>query len=513
MSAASPLPGRRDLVMSLIGLVIVVATGIFYRAVVGTSTTSLGAGPLFALGFLSIVGVVAGQFATIVGLPRLTGYLIAGIIVGPQLAGFITRSDVDSLGLVNARALALIALQAGAEVTLPILERIWKSLTWAAIANVVFMVGGCGVVFYLLAGQVPSLAGVPTGAVIAVSVLWGVFSFTRSPSVTLAILADTRAKGPMSEWALGLVVVLDVLVLPIFTGSLTFARSQLEGMPFEPAVFLELSHELWDSVLAGIAGGLVLGFILRLVKTNRVLIVVVVGSLVTASCAYLRLDTLFVFVVIGFVAVNVVGVGEVLLHATERTSGAVFVVFFALAGAKLDLEALKTLWPVALALTVARIVLTIIASHVGHALAKDVPVVRRWGWMALVSQAGVTIGLAMLVGDVLPGVGKPLATLVIAVIGINQLIGPILFKFALGRSGEIPDGNAPTPTPTTTPEPATKATTTTTTTTTAATTAKVSPATTAPATAPTTTSTTTEPTTEPTTTALTTTTTVKKAGP
>ena len=447
MSAASAPPTRRELGTSMVGLVIVIATGILYRSVVGTSASSPGAGPLFALGFLSIVGVVAGQFAAVVGLPRLTGYLLAGIVVGPQVAGFIAKADVDSLGLVNALALALIALQAGAEVTLPILARIWKSLTFAALANVIFMIGGCALVFFFLAGQLPLMAGLPVGAMIAVSVLWGVLAFTRSPSVTLAILADTGARGPMSEWALGLVVVLDVLVLPIFTASLTFARSQLEGMPFEPAVFIELSHELWESVLAGIAGGLVLGFILRLVKTNRVLIVVVVGYLVTAGCAYLRYDTLFVFVVMGFVAVNVVGIGEVLLHATERTSGAVFVVFFALAGTKLDLEALKTLWPVALALTVARIVFTVVASHVGHHFAKDAPVVRRWGWMALVSQAGVTIGLASLAGDVLPGVGPPLATLVIAVIGMNQVIGPVVFKFALSRSGETANARADAGTP------------------------------------------------------------------
>ena len=441
MSGHGARPTVKEVGTSVLGLVVVIAVAILYRGLTESGGHAAGAAPLFALGFLSIVGVVAGQFAAVVGLPRLTGYLIAGIIVGPQVAGFISTGDVKALGLVNALALALIGLAAGAEVTLPILARIWKSLSIAAVVHIVIVVGSCAAAFYAASSYLPFLAGYEPGVVAAVAVLWGVFAFTRSPSVTLAVLADTGARGPLSEWALGLVVVLDVLVLPIFTGALTFARSQIEGVAFEPGVFLELSHELWESILAGIAGGLLLGFVLRLVDGSRVLIVVVVAYLVTALCAYLRYDTIFVFVVMGFVAVNVVGTGEQLLGAAERTSGAVFVVFFALAGAKLDLEALRVWWTVAIGLAVARAVATVVACQIAHVVAKDTPVVRRYGWMALISQAGVTIGLATLVSDLLPEVGRALATLVIAVVGIHELVGPVLFKLGLARAQELPRAN------------------------------------------------------------------------
>lgn len=454
MSAAVQKPSLRVLLLSLVGVAVIVGIATLFRTFTSQQPPDFivyfsnalalrpskehltAAAPLFALGLLSIVGVVAGQFAARIGLPRLTGYLLAGIAIGPYLGGLVSRDDVRSLGLVNALALALIAVQAGAEVTLPVLQRIWRSLSIHAVVQVVVMIGGGAIVFGLLARHLPFLANVPADAVIALSLLWGVLSFTRSPSVTLALLADARAKGPMSEWILGLVVVLDVLVLPIFTAALTYARSTFEGLPFEASVFLELSHELWESVLAGIAAGLVLGGVLRFVVGSQLLVLIVVSFIVTAGCTYLRYDTLFVFVVMGFVAVNIVGVGAQLHAAAERATGAVFVVFFALAGAKLDLVALATLWPVALALAFARVATTVVASRIGHALAKDPVVTRRYGWTSLVSQAGVTIGLASLAGDVLPGVGKPLATLVIAVIGINQLLGPILFKLGLNRSGE-----------------------------------------------------------------------------
>ncbi|HEY1098471.1 MAG TPA: hypothetical protein VGF99_06070 [Myxococcota bacterium] len=449
MSGHGPRPTWRELGTGVIGLVVVIAVAIFYRGLTKDGGSAAEAAPLFALGFLSIVGVVAGQAAAMVNLPRLTGYLLAGIVVGPQVAGFITKGDVKALGLVNALALALIGLQAGAEVTLSILGRIWKSLSIAAACQLIGTIGLSAGVFWALSSHLPFLEGLTPTAVVAMALLWGVFAFTRSPAVTLAVLAETRAKGPLSEWAMGLVVVFDVLVLPIFTGAVTFARGEIEGLPFDPGVFLELTHELWESILAGIAGGLLLGFVLRIASgASRVLIVVVVGYLVTAACAYLRYDTLFVFVVMGFVAVNIVGTGNALLSAAERTSGAVFVVFFALAGAKLDLEALRVLWPVAIALAVARAVGTFGAGQIAHRLAGDPPGVRRYGWLALVSQAGVTIGLASLVGDMLPGVGRGLATLVIAVVGIHELIGPVVFKLGLGRAGELPaddDSHAPDP--------------------------------------------------------------------
>jgi hypothetical protein len=91
---------------------------------------------------------------------------------------------------------------------------------------------------------------------------------------------------------------------------------------------------------------------------------------------------------------------------------------------------------VALALVAARTIATFVSSKIGHRLANDPPAVRKNGWMALVSQAGVTIGLATIVSDLLPGIGRPLATLVVAVVGVHELIGPVLFKYALSRSGE-----------------------------------------------------------------------------
>ena len=396
------------------------------------------AGPLFALGFLIVAGYVCGGIAAFVRLPRLTGYLLAGLAAGPQGAGLLDVHDVKALMLVNTLALALIALQAGAEITLPVLRRTWWSVSASAIAQILIVIPGVAAVFWALSSSVPFASGLAPGALVAVALLWGTLAFTRSPSVTLAVLGETRAKGPLADWSIGIVVVLDVLILPLFAGVLGVARTQLLGDALELGMLRNIAHELFASFAAGVTFGLLVGALLRFVERERVLVLVVLSYGLTALCVYLGYDTLFVFVVAGFVVMNLTRSGPGLIAASETTSGVVMIVFFATAGAKLDLASLTALWPVVLALFGARVVFSVLAAKIGHRLARDPAPVRKNAWLVLVSQAGVTIGLATVVADALPGVGGKFASLCIAVVALNELFGAALTKWALGRAGEIP---------------------------------------------------------------------------
>ncbi len=195
-----------------------------------------GAGPLFSLGFLIIAGHVCGGIAAFVRLPRLTGYLLAGLAAGPQGAGFLDAHDVKALTLVNTLALALIALQAGAEITLPVLRRTWMSVGASALAQIAIVIPGMALVFWALSPVVPFTADLAPGALLAVALLWGTLAFTRSPTVTLAVLGETRARGPLADWSIGIVVVLDVLILPLFATVLGVARSHLRDAALDEMV-------------------------------------------------------------------------------------------------------------------------------------------------------------------------------------------------------------------------------------------------------------------------------------
>lgn len=425
----------------------VAAVGLLVAALVALDASGLKVtrGPVFGLGFLVIAGTVAGHAAAMLRLPRLTGFLLAGVLSGPQVFGVLATQDVKALSLINALALALIALQAGAELTLSALRRTWKSVLLSSASQSVVVVLPMAALFFALSSFMPFLVGRAVGEVVTVAVVWGVLALTRSPAVTLAILGETRAKGPVSEHALGVVVVLDVLVLPLFALAMALAGSQLSGSPLELSVISHLGFELFASICAGATFGLLIAVLLRFIEGARVLVVVVLGFGVTALSTYLHYDTLVIFVVAGFIVTNLTRFGNDLVHTSEKVSAGVMIVFFATAGAKLDLQALRTLWPLALAFFAGRTVLTFLACRVGHRLAKDPEPVRRYGFTAFISQAGVTIGLATLVADRMPGIGRALATLVIAVVSLNELVGPVVFSFGLRRAGEVPGADVALP--------------------------------------------------------------------
>jgi hypothetical protein len=125
-----------------------------------------------------------------------------------------------------------------------------------------------------------------------------------------------------------------------------------------------------------------------------------------------------------------------LLHAVEQMGGIVFVVFFATAGAHLDLELLRNSWQIALTLCLVRAGSTLFAARLSSRLAGDPPVLKRWGWSSLVSQAGFALGLSVVIARAFPEFGDNFRSLAIATVAINEMVGPILFKFGLDRAGE-----------------------------------------------------------------------------
>jgi Kef-type K+ transport system membrane component KefB len=392
-------------------------------------------GGIFSLGFLLVAGTVGGSVAAIFKLPRLTGYLAVGVISGPYVLELFTVNDVKSLTLINGLALALIALQAGAELTIPMLKRSLRSLSWASLTHSVFITGGMTLLFAGCALFLDFTQGLSWAAIFAVGGVWGAMAVSKAPADTLAILGETGARGPLPEHALGVVVVLDVVVLVLFAIALMVAKSALiPGEELSVAVLEHLGVELIASVAAGTTFGLVIAFYFWAIGRERLLFTVAAAYGITAFCAYFQYDTLLVFVVAGFVVMNLTREGHTLVETTESVGSAVMVVFFATAGAQLDVGAMAVYGPIALVLAGGRIFLTFVACRAGHRLAEDPEVVRKYAWTSFISQAGVTIGLGTIAANALGDVGAGISTLIIAVIGVNEVIGPVAFKVALGKA-------------------------------------------------------------------------------
>jgi hypothetical protein len=145
---------------------------------------------------------------------------------------------------------------------------------------------------------------------------------------------------------------------------------------------------------------------------------------------------LLVAMTAGFVVENWSSDGDRLIRGIERSSLPVYVVFFTLSGVGLDLVSLRDLWWLALLFATTRAVLLAATTRLGARLAGESTVVRQWSWTAFVAQAGISLGLAELVALRYPGWGDTIKTVVLAMIAINQVIGPVLFRWALRAAGE-----------------------------------------------------------------------------
>jgi Kef-type K+ transport system membrane component KefB len=396
-------------------------------------------GPLGAVagvGFLLLAGTLLSELLETVGLPHLTGYLLAGIIGGPYVLHLVDHQTIDQLGRVNTLALALIALAGGAELRMSTLREVAKSLSIAMVLQSVLVLVVMTVVMLVMGRFIPFLAALSFAPLFGVALLWGVLSVTRSPSACMGILAQTRAKGPVATFSLAFIMASDVVVVLLLALGVMVARPLIMGGELSLHDLTEAGHEILSSVAFGTTLGLALAAYLKLVGRGLLLLLLAIGLVLSDFLRYVKIDPTLAFLVAGFVVQNLTAQGGKLLHAIEQTGSVVFVVFFANAGAHLNVPMLRKLWPVALTLCFIRALATYGAARLSSRLAGDHPAVRAWGWSSLVSQAGLALGIAFTIAKKFPSIGEGFASLAIAAVAINEMIGPVLFKLALDRSGE-----------------------------------------------------------------------------
>jgi len=403
-----------------------------------------GVGTIAAVGFLLLAGTLMSELVETIRVPHLTGYLLAGIIAGPYVLKLIDHQSVANLGRANALALALIALEGGAELKLDIVRRSLRSLLWATLLQSTLVVIGVSAVFFLLRPMIPFLAPLPSMAVLGVALVWGVLSVTRSPSAALGILSQTRATGPVATFTLTFVMTSDVVVVVLVAACLTVVQPMIDPAgSISMREFQALGRELLGSVALGTTLGLVLAAYMRLVNRQLIVVFLALGFGLSEVMRFLHYDALLAFMVAGFVVQNLSRQGEKFIHAIRRTGSVIYVIFFATAGADLDIPLLRALGPVAVALATTRAIITWGTGRLASHLANDPPSVRKWGWSGLISQAGLALGIGASIAQRFPAFGDSFRALVIATVALNEMIGPILFKLALDRSGETSAAPAP----------------------------------------------------------------------
>jgi Kef-type K+ transport system membrane component KefB len=398
---------------------------------------------LATLGFLLLAGTLMSELVEVLGVPHLTGYLVAGMIAGPHVLHLINHDTVERLTPVNTLALSLISLAGGAELKLDSLKKSVKTLASAIVMQSVMGMLLVGSVFYAVHPFIGFTRELPAGAVLAVSILWGVIAIARSPSAALGIISQTRASGPLAQYTLAFVMATDVVVVVLLAAAITIARQLVDpSLAFTLSAFGALGHEIVGSVALGTTLGLVLAIYLRIIGRQLLVVLVALGFGATEVLRYLQYDALLTFMVAGVVVENLSKQGEKLRHAIDEAGSVVYVIFFASAGAHLNLPILRTLWPIALLLFGSRVIVSFVASKLASRIANDEPILKRWAWAPLISQAGFTIGISQIISREFPLFGRGFGDLAIATVALNEFVGPIIFKAALDRARET---RAPAP--------------------------------------------------------------------
>jgi Kef-type K+ transport system membrane component KefB len=394
---------------------------------------------LFLFGILLLTADTFGALAHDLGFPRLVGYLVAGLALGPSVLGIVPPGVLQDLGMMKQLAVGLIALLAGAELRLKDLVERYRTIAWILALQTAAVLVGLTILALVLRPWVPFLVDLELPALFFVSLLFGATLTVNSPMVTLALLTETRADGPLAKTTLGVVLVADVVVILIFTAAFSLAQASLGGATATaPEILLTLLREVIGSILAGTLIGGVLTLYLRFVRRELVVFVVVVVFATAAAAQALHFELLLSLLVAGFLVENVAPVrAEPLVDMLHVMAVPVFVIFFAMAGADLRLQTFRDLWPLVLAVALVRVGLVYAGSTAGARLGRAEPVVARYAWTGLVSQAGVALGLATIVADRLPRLGLAMQTMIVGIIAFNESVGPILFRAGLDRAGEI----------------------------------------------------------------------------
>jgi Kef-type K+ transport system membrane component KefB len=421
----------------MIPLLLLVAIGGLMQAARSFTTTGAASATELAFGFLLLTAYFAARVVNRLGLPKLTGYLLAGVIGGPFVLELVTREMTDSLKIVNGVATCILGLTAGAELNLKRVKPVMATLRGIVVIGVLGVIGVLTGVLFLIRPMLPMFNGMPPAAAIAVCVLFAVALTPQSPAVVMAILSETRADGPLSQICLAAVVVADLVVVLCYAIAAAVAGGIIGGGVDAVELVVSVSWELFGSMIFGVAVGMLIGQFVRSVPRGAAMFALLICVVVAQIGSRVHLDPLIVTLAAGIWLENFSRAdASALLEGFESAQLPVFLVWFALSGTQLDIVQLwESIVPV-LILAGARAGWFAIGTRVACALTDAPRAVARYSWLGLVPQAGLSLAFIVSIKANFPTFGRDAAVMILSLLGVNVLVSPVLLRGALIRSGE-----------------------------------------------------------------------------
>ena len=399
---------------------------------------------------IAIASKEIGQSLLQKGLPLISGFLFTGILTGPYVLNLISLEAIQNLQFIDELSLGFIAFAASNELHIKDLKKKYNSIVWISTGIIASTFVLCSFTVYMLSDWIPFMKDMPAPSRFAVSILAGAIMVARSPSSAIAIINELRAKGPFTSTVLSVTVIMDVLVIILFSTCSSISVAILSGLPFSIGFIGLLIFELSVSFLLGYLLSKLLVLFLKLFTQTQIkkwaillsgyLVFVCSKEIKHLSHQYLPveilLEPLLICMIAGFFVSNFSRYRHEFSQLLHEISPPVYIVFFTLTGASMSLDILAKTWHIAFVLFFARCVSLSIGSYFGGMLSSHSSDMNRIAWMGFVTQAGVALGLAREVIVEFPDFGISFATIIISVVVLNQIFGPPLFKRAIKKMNE-----------------------------------------------------------------------------
>lgn len=384
---------------------------------------------LLKLGIVLAVGLVGGKIARIFKLPNVSGYLVAGLFLGPSFTKLITAQDVDSLAVISEVALAIIAFSIGSEFVLKDMLKLGKSIVVITLLEVVGAIGVVFSVMYFIFKQP-----------FAFSIVIAAMSAATAPAATLLVVRQYRADGPVTRTLLPVAALDDVFGIIAFGIAMSVARlsvgttdATLAQMMVQPVI------EIVGSLLLGTVLGFILAYVAKKAEDRDELQGMSLGAIAVATglSNALGLSALLTNIMMGTILVNVMRHSTRVFGSVNDFASPVYILFFTLAGASLNLSILKTVGIMGICYIIARAAGKIVGAAVGAKLTSAPETVTKYLGYTLLPQGGISIGLSVLVRQFLPEYAVAITTIIMFSVLVYEVSGPIFAKLAIQKAGEI----------------------------------------------------------------------------
>ena len=380
------------------------------------------------LSLAMVVALLMTRVTRLVRLPNVTAYLIAGVLIGPGVLNLLNSDSIGTLSVLTSVSLGFIAFSIGDEFKLSTLKQIGSQ------AMIITLFEALGAI--ILVDCITLVLGFPP----AMCITLGALAASTAPAATLMVVRQYKADGPLTRMLLPVVAADDAIGLIAYSISINvaIALAQHESLNMVSAFLIPLVQ-----IVVALLSGALIGFVAALSHrffrshTNRMSIAIAGVFACTALADLFGLSSLLMCMAMGAVYVNLRDDAERVLGCVDDWTYPLFMLFFVISGASLDLGSLPKVGLLGLVYIVTRFGGKWVGSYLGSTLTHQPDVIRQNIGFALMPQAGVAIGMATLAAAQLPGYGTQVQTVILAGTLVYELIGPLSAKFALSRAHEI----------------------------------------------------------------------------